>query len=171
VRVSIISQCVNKTVAQDEVETAALGICTGWDELGKTNLVGNSAEHELGRAEAVGDFFKAIAQTMSEIVGGINLPLIPCPVMRLVENAVCGEIPHLGVSIGDILLHAQEGFAWLVLSIAHGAEFLEVVFRRLLCMLAPETRACSLFASTLELYLVIYTISVKNEQIRFVLWN
>jgi hypothetical protein len=55
-----------------------------------------------------------------------------------------------------ILLHAQEGFPWLVLSVAHVAKLLQVLIRGLLGVLAPVTRAGPLFAATLEFEIVIY---------------
>jgi hypothetical protein len=128
---------------------------------GCTNLIGNSAEDELRRAETVCDFLEAIAQTVCEVVGGVDLPLITCPVMRLVQDAVCSEVPHLGVSVGDILLHAQESLAWLVLAITHGAELLQVVLGSLLGMLTPESGANSFFASTLEFNLVVCSTLVR----------
>lgn len=88
--------------------------------------------------------------------------------MGLVEHTVCRKIPHLGVAIGDlhqlagvpetsylrttyVLLHAQEGFPWPILSVAHVAEFLQVLFDRLLGMLAAEAGAGPLLTAALEL--------------------
>ena len=50
-----------------------------------------------------------------------------------------------------ILLHAQEGLSWPVLSVAHVAEFLQVLLDRLLGVLAAESRAGPLLTTALEL--------------------
>ena len=99
---------------------------------------------------------EAIAQAVGEIVGWVDLPLVACPVVWLVEYTVRRKVPHLRVPIGDILLHAQECLPWLVLAIPHSTELLEVVFGGLVGMFAPETRAGSLFSPTLQLDLVVY---------------
>lgn len=92
--------------------------------------------------------------------------------MGLVQHAVCGKIPHLGVAIGNldrsvgastsqgrttyILLHAQKGFPRLVLSVAHVAELGEVLIGGLFGVFAPETGAGPLFAATLKLEVIVW---------------
>ena len=45
------------------------------------------------------------------------------PMVVRIENTISGEIPHLRVSIGKILLHAQIRFFWVVDPILHLFEF------------------------------------------------
>ena len=122
-------------------------------------LIRDTAENELGGAEGVGDALEAIAKAVSEIVGRVDLPLASGPVVRLVENSVSSKIPHLGVAVGNILLHAEESFPGLVFSVAHIAELLEVLLDRLLGVLAAETGAGALLTTALELDLVIVAVA------------
>jgi hypothetical protein len=62
---------------------------------------------------------------------------------------------YLGVSVCDILLHAEEHLLGLVLSIPHVPELLEVLFDGLLGVRAPVARRRALLASPLELDLGI----------------
>lgn len=61
---------------------------------------------------------------------------------------------HLGVSIGNVLLHSQEGLPGLVFAITHSPELLEVGLDALLGVRASESLAVA-FTTTLGLDLVI----------------
>jgi hypothetical protein len=60
---------------------------------------------------------------MCEIICWIYFPSIMRPMVVRIENTISGEIPHLRVSIGKILLHAQIRFFWVVDPILHLFEF------------------------------------------------
>lgn len=73
------------------------------------------------------DPLECVAQAVGKIICRINLPLVSCSVVRLVEHSVGSKIPHLGVSALDILLHAQECGSRFIFSVSHIAELGQVL--------------------------------------------
>lgn len=67
--------------------------------------------------------FEAVAQAVREVVCRVDPPLVAGAVVRFLDDAVGGEIPHLRVAVVDVLFHAEEGFAGFVFAVAHGSEF------------------------------------------------
>lgn len=79
---------------------------------------------KLGRAERVGDALEAVAETVCKIVGRVDLPFCSRAEMIVVlEDAIRGQIPHLGVGVVNVLFHAKRRFFGLVFAVTHGAEF------------------------------------------------
>lgn len=103
---------------------------------------------------------EAIAETVGEVVGGVNLPLVLGSVVLLLEDSVSCEIPHLRVAALDVLLHSKEGGLRLVFAIAHISKLLKVGLDVLLGVLASISRStCSLLSTTLELDLSLITVT------------
>jgi hypothetical protein len=68
--------------------------------------------------------FNAITQGVREVIRGVTFPLVTGPVVvRILENSVGNEIPHLRIGIIKILLHAERSLARLVFTIPHGSKF------------------------------------------------
>lgn len=67
---------------------------------------------------------------MSVIVCGINLPLVVSAVMGSFQHAIRGQVPHLRVSIVEILFHAEVRFLGLIFSIFHVLELNERFLNR-----------------------------------------
>ena len=86
---------------------------------------------------------------MCEVVCGINSPLISGAVVRLVQDSVGCEVPHLGVAVGHVLLHAKEGFLRRVLAVSHGPEFCEGFLDGTVVMSAGIARETFAFAALL----------------------
>lgn len=80
--------------------------------------------------------------------------------LLLLGYSVGGKIPHLGVTVCDILLHTKESSLGLVFAVVHILELLEVCLNVLLSMLASVTGALLSFLSTaLELDLGLVTVA------------
>jgi hypothetical protein len=95
---------------------------------------------------------EAIAETVGEIIGRVDLPVPASSVVRSVcLNTICGKVPHLRVPISDILLHAQEDFSRLVFAIAHISELGEVFFRALVGVCASVAFVGTFFSASLIL--------------------
>lgn len=84
------------------------------------------------------NLLEAVAETMGEIVCGVDFPSIPRSKVRLLllGNSKGREVPHLRVTALDILVHAQKGSLRLVLTIAHITKLLEAHLHVLFRMLA-----------------------------------
>ena len=67
-----------------------------------------------------------VAQTMGKVIGGIDAPLASGPEVRVLVlgNAISGDVPHLGIGVGDILFHPQKRRLGRILAFSHIAEFL-----------------------------------------------
>lgn len=63
-----------------------------------------------------------VNKAMRKIVRGINPPFVLGPLMGAFQDAICRKIPHLRISIPEILLHAEVGFLGLIFSILHVLE-------------------------------------------------
>lgn len=98
------------------------------------------------------DALEAIAQAVCEVVCRIDLPLGSRPEVRplVLRDSIRREIPHLRVSVGDILLHTQESSLRLVLAITHITELLKVGLHILFCMRAAISRRGASFTTTLQ---------------------
>lgn len=78
---------------------------------------------KFSRTQAVSNTLDAIAQTMREVVRGVYFPLVArSVVVGFLGNPVCCDIPHLGVGVFNVLLHAKQSLLRLVLAISHTAE-------------------------------------------------
>lgn len=84
----------------------------------------------------------------------------------LLGNSVGGEIPHLGVAVLYVLLHAEERSLGLVLAVVHVLELLQVGLDILVGVLASVSWAFfTLFSSALELNLGL--VAVTNVSLLF----
>lgn len=70
----------------------------------------------------VRDVLNAIDEAVCKVICRVDLPLVACPVVGSIEDTISREIPHLGIAVGEVLLHAEEGFLWLILAVLHGLE-------------------------------------------------
>lgn len=71
---------------------------------------------------------EAIAQTMREVVCGVHSPFVSGTMMCsmvFLWYAVCEQVPHLRVSVLQILLHSQSCFACLVFAVPHSSKLSE----------------------------------------------
>lgn len=109
----------------------------------------------------MGDAFETVAKAVCEVIGREDLPLGSSVVrLLLLGYPVRGKIPHLGVSTGDILLHAEERGHGLVFAVVHVLELLEVRLDVLLGVLASVSRALlAILSSTLELDLSFVAVA------------
>lgn len=108
------------------------------------------------------DILEAVAKAVCEVVSGENLPFWSADVLLLVfGDSVGGEIPHLGVGVCDVLLHAQESSLRRVFAVTHVLEFLNVCFHILLGVLAAVSRAFLAFLST-SLELDFFFVAVAD---------
>lgn len=99
---------------------------------------------------------------MCKVICGENLPFWSTNVLLLVfGDSVGGEIPHLGVGVCDILLHAQESGLWRVFAIAHVLELLDVCLNILLGVFAAVSRTFLAFLST-SLELDFFFVAVTD---------
>ena len=69
--------------------------------------------------EDLRDVFETIAETMREIVCGIDPPLVVCTMVWRGEHAICDKVPHHRVAGLKILLHPQDRFTRLVCAVLH----------------------------------------------------
>ena len=69
--------------------------------------------------EDLRDVFETIAETMREIVCGIDPPLVVCTMVRRGEHAICDKVPHHRVAGLKILLHSKDRLPWLVHAALH----------------------------------------------------
>ncbi len=72
--------------------------------------------------------FEAIAETMREVICRIHSPLVSSTVMCsmvFLWYAVGEQVPHLRVTVFQILLHSQSCFACLVFAVPHSSELSE----------------------------------------------
>jgi len=106
------------------------------------------------------DILEAVTKTMCEVISRIDLPLRPCSVMLGVQNSICWQIPHLRVSIFDVLLHSEESFFGLVFAISHSPKLLQILFDRLFSMFAAIARTSryAVYLSSLGLQLLSYKV-------------
>ena len=104
----------------------------------------------------MGNIFEGIAETVSKIVSWVDTPCRPCAVVGVLQDAICGEIPHVWVGIvDDVLLHSKERFFWFILPIFHGPEFAEGFFDGTVTMNTLEARVfLAILASTAFVYLL-----------------
>ena len=98
---------------------------------------------------------------MREIISRIYPPLGTRPKVRLLVlgYSVGGDIPHLGVGILNILLHAEPGALRRVLTVSHAAKFLEVGLDVLACMLTTISRGRAILSAALQLDLGFGTVA------------
>lgn len=59
---------------------------------------------------------------MCEIVCRINPPFVFSSMMRAFQDAICRQIPHLRISILEVLLHAEIGLLGFIFAILHVLE-------------------------------------------------
>jgi hypothetical protein len=50
--------------------------------------------------------------------------------VRCQKNAIRDQVPHLWVGVIEVLLHAEDGFSWLILPEFHVLELLQGLFDR-----------------------------------------
>ena len=71
------------------------------------------------------DSFKAVTEAVGKVVCRIYPPLVSRAMMfsmLFLRDAICEQIPHLGIAIVQVLLHPQGGLSGLVFAMAHGSE-------------------------------------------------
>lgn len=107
------------------------------------------------------DALEAVAQTVREIIGRVDLPFRPRPEMGVLVlgDPVRGDVPHLGVGVLYVLLHAQPGRLGRVLAVSHAPELLEIGLDVLLCVLASISRAGPVLAAALQLGLGLVAVA------------
>ena len=71
------------------------------------------------------DILEAIAQTMREVVSGVDFPFVVCPVVRGVQDTICHKIPHHRIPGFQILLHSEDCLTGLVRPVPHLLELRE----------------------------------------------
>lgn len=101
----------------------------------------------------MGNALETVAKAVRKVIGREDLPARGSDVLGLLlGDTVSSKIPHLGVAVGDVLLHAEEGRLGLVFSIVHVLELLKVGSDILLGVLAAVSGTLlTLLSSTLEL--------------------
>ena len=125
-----------------------------------------TCQHPAGRCRIgrnVRDVLKAIAETVSEVIRGVNSPLVVCAMVWCCKYTVRNQIPHHRVSRLKVLLHPQDGFAWFVGSVFHFLKLGQGLLDRSCTMCAGFPRA-TLIASTIRIdflsckYISIYSL-------------
>jgi hypothetical protein len=106
----------------------------------------------------MGDVLKRITQTVRKIVGWINTPGRSCAVMRLFNDTICREIPHVRIGVIEyILFHSKKGFLWFVFSVSHGAKFMKGFFDGPVAVYTFEARVLfAILASSASMSLFSY---------------
>ena len=82
-----------------------------------------------------------IDQAVSEIIGRIDAPCVVCSMMRFLQCSISDQIPHLRVTILQVLLHTQSCFARSIASILHLFECVQRFLDRSIAMFASFTRS------------------------------
>ena len=86
------------------------------------------------------DVLKTIAQAVCEVICRIDDPVAGRAVVRRVDYPICHEIPHLRVTLFEILLHPHRHLALNVLAVFHILEDLERLLDRSSAMHTRVTR-------------------------------
>jgi len=87
---------------------------------------------------------------MRKIVRWVNSPFISGPVVGSLQNSIRRQVPHLGVAIVQVLLHAQIGFLGLIFPVLH---VLKLHQRLLDWSISMDTRPwLALLFTSVELY-------------------
>ena len=108
---------------------------------------------ELHRADRVGDALDGVRLPVREVVGRIDAPLVPGPVVRDLEDAVDDGVSHVQVAGAHVDLGAQNARALLEFADSHTLEQLQVLGDRSAAVRAlfPDLRQSSSVASDLLL--------------------
>mmetsp|Transcript_7234 Transcript_7234/g.30785 ORF Transcript_7234/g.30785 Transcript_7234/m.30785 type:complete len:487 (-) Transcript_7234:1111-2571(-) len=85
-------------------------------------LVGLAADRELKRAKRMRDVLQRVADAVRVVVGRVDAPLVACVGVRLVDDPVRHHVPHVGVGVLHVALHAEHGLALGELALAHVLE-------------------------------------------------
>lgn len=138
-------------------------------ELLQQPVVGDAALAELDSAHGVGDTLERITDAVGEVVGGVDLPPVAgAVVVVLLDDTVCGQIPHLWVAlvgVGQALLHAEVGIARLVFAVTHGAELSQRLFDGTRAVLAGVALATVVGAATLHVDLLSCGMSAPDHTV------
>ena len=73
--------------------------------------------------EHLRDVLEAIAETVREVVCGIDSPLVVRTMMWCGEYTICDKVPHHRVPRFEILLHPQNRLTRLVSAVLHLLKF------------------------------------------------
>ena len=65
---------------------------------------------------------EAINETVGKVVCWVDSPLIASAMMRRFQYSIGCQIPHLRISIREVLLHSQECFLGFVFPVLHALE-------------------------------------------------
>lgn len=82
-----------------------------------------------------------IDQAVSEIIGRIDAPCVVCSMMRFLQCSISDQIPHLGITILQILFHTQHCFARSISSILHFLKGIQGFLARPIAMFTSFTRS------------------------------
>ena len=99
-------------------------------ELLQEPVVQRTVVDELDRAERVRDALERVGLPVRPVVGRVDLPGVPRPVVLGLQDAVHDGVAHLQVGVRHVDLGAQGAAALLELAGAHAREQVEVLLDR-----------------------------------------
>jgi hypothetical protein len=108
------------------------------------------------------DALQRVANAVREVVCRVDSPLVACSVVVvLLDDAVCGQVPHLRVALRQVrqtLLHAQKRLSSLVFTIAHRSKFCDGLFDRTRAVVAGVAGAFVVGSSALVVDFLSYEL-------------
>lgn len=104
---------------------------------------------------------KAVAETMRKFISRVDAPLCARPQVRLLffGDSIRGNMPHLGIGILNVLLHAEPGSPGLIFPISHGTELGEVCLDVWVRVFVSISLAGSVLVAALQLGLGVGAVA------------